>query len=129
LSDAKGDLRITAVDEYTYYAEGAPRVAGAAVTLRDAVSEEVVTQGVTDAQGEWVARQLPEGFYQIEVREDKHRSYRDLGLVVAGFETNIIAFLPREAVRYIWTVVPTEIEDRTKITIETVFEAFVRCRW
>ena len=51
LSDAKGDLRITAVDEYTYYAEGAPKVAGAAVTLRDAVSEEVVTQGVTDATG------------------------------------------------------------------------------
>lgn len=32
---------------------------------------------------------------------------------------------PAKAVRYIWTVVPTEIEDRTRITIETVFEAFV----
>src|SRR6185503_12578341 len=31
----------------------------------------------------------------------------------------------RETVRYIWTVEPTEIEDRTRITIETVFETFV----
>lgn len=125
LTEARGDLRLTAVDEYTYYAEGAPKVAGATVTLRDAVSEELVLEGVTDAQGEWLARQLPEGFYQIEVRADRHRSYRDIGLVTAGFETNVVTFLSREAVRYIWTVVPTEIEDRTKITIETVFEAFV----
>ncbi len=100
-------------------------MSGAAVTLRDAVSEESVGQGVTDARGEWVVRQLPEGFYQIEVKADQHRGYRDIGLVTAGFETNVVTFLPREAVRYIWTVVPTEIEDRTRITIETVFEAFV----
>ena len=125
LSEARGDLRVTAVDEYTYYAVGAPKVAGATVTLRDAVSEEIVLQGATDAAGDWVARQVPEGFYEIEVKAENHRSYRDIGLVVAGFETNVVAFLPREAVRYIWTVVPTEIADRTKITIETVFEAFV----
>ncbi|MCZ7639948.1 MAG: hypothetical protein M5U12_30215 [Verrucomicrobia bacterium] len=85
LSEARGDLRVTAVDEYTYYAVGAPKVAGAAVTLRDAVSEAVVLQGTTDAAGDWVARQVPEGFYEIEVKAENHRSYRDIGLVVAGF--------------------------------------------
>lgn len=125
LSEARGDLRLTAVDEYTYYAEGSPRIAGAEVTLRDAVNDQIVASGVTDAAGEFVARQVPEGYYDLQVRADQHGGYREPHLVVAGFETNITAFLPREAVRYRWTVVPTEIEDRTRITLETLFEAFV----
>ncbi|MBL9126553.1 MAG: hypothetical protein JNL97_02845, partial [Verrucomicrobiales bacterium] len=125
LSDATGDLRVTAVDEYTYYAEGAPKVAGAEVTVLDAVTEQIVRQGVTDATGELVFRQMPEGWYDVRVRADLHGGFRDTCLVVAGFETNVLALMPRQAVRYIWTVVPTEIEDRTRISIETVFEAFV----
>ncbi len=125
LSEAKGDLVINAVDEYTYFAEGSPRVAGAAVTIRDAVSLEVVTNGVTDANGQYSLNGLQEGYYQIELTADKHTKYREIHLVVAGKRNDVLAFLRREAVRYIWTVVPTEIEDRTRITIETVFEAFV----
>lgn len=125
LSEARGNLRVTAVDEYTYYAEGAPKVAGATVTVLDAVSELVVTNGLTDTTGQFLAAQLPEGYYEVQVKADNHSPYRDVHLTVAGFETNAVAFLSREAVRYLWTVTPTEIEDRTKITIETVFEAFV----
>ncbi len=125
LSEARGDLRLTAVDEYTYYAEGAPNVAGAEVTVMDAISEQVVTNGVTDAKGQLLIRQLPEGWYDVRIRADQHGTYRDTSLVIAGFETNVVAFLPRQAVRYLWTVVPTGIEDRTRISIETVFEAFV----
>jgi uncharacterized membrane protein YgcG len=125
LSEAKGDLRISAVDEYTYYAEGSPKVGGASVTVRDAVSEMVITNGVTDAAGQFQAPQLPEGYYEIQVQAENHRDYRDIHLVTAGFQTNVVALLPRIAVRYVWTVTPTEIQDRTRITIETVFEAFV----
>ena len=35
LSEAKGDLFVRVVDELTYYAEGAPLVTNATVTLRD----------------------------------------------------------------------------------------------
>lgn len=125
LSDARGDLRVTAVDEYTYYAEGAPKLAGAEVRIVDALSEQTVTNGVTDATGQFVARQLREGWYDIQVRATDHASFRANTRVVAGFETNTLAFLSRQAVKYLWTVVPTEIEDRTRISIETVFEAFV----
>jgi hypothetical protein len=125
LSDARGDLHLTAVDEYTYFAEGAPKVSGASVTVRDAVTETIVASGVTSAAGEFLAAQLPEGYYDVRISADQHRPYRDLALVVAGYPTNVIAFLPREAVRYLWTVIPTEIQDRTRITIETTFEAFV----
>ncbi len=125
LSDARGDLVVSTVDEYTYYAEGAPKLAGAEVTILDAVSELVITNGITDADGGFVVRQLPEGWYDVRVRADNHTPYRGTGLVVAGFQTNMLAFLSRQAVKYLWTVVPTEVQDRTRITIETVFEAFV----
>lgn len=125
LSEAKGDLRITAVDEFTYYAQGAPKVAGAAVTVRDAVTGETVATGVTDMNGLFLANQLEEGYYDVEVKAEKHANYRDLNLVGAGKVNDVLAFLRRETVRYIWSVVPTEIEDRTRITIETIFEAFV----
>src|SRR5689334_4109105 len=52
LSEAKGDLIITAVDEYTYFAEGSPKVAGATVTIRDAVNQQAVANGTTDAAGQ-----------------------------------------------------------------------------
>ncbi|HEY9171068.1 MAG TPA: CARDB domain-containing protein, partial [Verrucomicrobiae bacterium] len=45
ISDAKGDLLVTAVDEYTYYAEGAPRVTNAIVTVSDPVTHNPITNG------------------------------------------------------------------------------------
>ncbi len=125
LSEARGDLRVMAVDEYTYFAEGAPKVTNAAVTIYDAVTEQVVTNGVTDANGEFLASQLMEGYYRIDLTAEKHNGYRDTTLLVAGKENDVLAFLGRQAVQLIWTVTPTEIQDRTKITIEAVFEAFV----
>lgn len=125
LSEARGDLLITAVDEYTFFAEGAPKVAGAAVTVRDAVTLQVITNGVTGANGQYSLKNIPEGYYELELRADKHKTFREPHLVLSGQTNEVQAFLRREAVRYIWTVIPTEIQDRTKITIETLFEAFV----
>lgn len=125
LSEAKGDLRVTAVDEYTYFADGAPKVAGATVTVRDAVTDEPVATGVTDAVGAFALQQIQEGYYTIEVTADRHSRYRRTHLVVAGQANDVVAFLRRETVRYTWVVVPTEIGDRTRVTIITEFEAFV----
>ncbi len=125
LSEAKGDLRITAVDEYTYYAEGSPPVTNAAVTVRDLVSGTVLANGVTDSNGQYVLAQIPEGYYDVLVSADQHINYHDSSLIRAGVTNDVQAFLSREAVRYLWTVEPTEIEDHTKISIETEFETFV----
>jgi hypothetical protein len=125
LSEAKGDLRVTAVDEYTYYADGAPPVTNATVTVRDSVSGNVLTNGVTDANGQFVVPQLFEGYYDIQVDADSHIGYRGTSLVQAGVTNDVQAFLSRQTVRYTWTVVPTQIEDRTTISIQTEFETFV----
>ncbi|MCX6924831.1 MAG: putative Ig domain-containing protein [Verrucomicrobia bacterium] len=125
LSDAKGGLLLTAVDEYTYYAEGSPNLAGASVIVRDAISQTNVAQGLTDTNGQFFISQLPEAYYEIEVTAPKHTSYRNTTLVAAGVTNEVLAFLSRQAVQYQWTVVPTEVEDRYRIVVETTFETMV----
>lgn len=125
LSEAKGDLRVTAVDELTFYAEGSPKVAGARVTVNDATTRTLVASGVTDSAGEFHLSQIPEAYYDLEVSADKHTTYRGTHLVLAG-QTNLFqAFVSYQTVQYTWTVVPIEIEDRYQITIETTFETVV----
>jgi hypothetical protein len=125
LSESKGDLLISAVDEFTYYAAGAPRVTNAAVTIADATTKQVVTNAFTDEQGEFFAAGLPENYYEISLTATNHSGYRGTFLVVAGKTNALDAFLSRQLVQYVWTVTPTTIEDRTRITIQTVFETVV----
>ena len=125
LSEAKGDLRITAVDELTYYAVGTPNLAGASVAVRDAVTHTNVATGVTDTNGQFFVAQLPEAYYEIELMADKHTTYRNTHLLMAGRTNDISAFLSRQVVTYNWTVESIEIEDRYKITVETTFETVV----
>jgi hypothetical protein len=125
ISEAKGDLLVRAEDEYTYYAEGAPRVAGATVVVRDGVTQAQVATGVTDTNGVFFAAQLMEGFYELEVTADRHSSYRQNVLLAPGQTNEVLAFLSRQTVQYVWTVEPVEIEDRYEIRIDTTFETVV----
>jgi hypothetical protein len=125
LSEARGDLRVTVVDEFTYYAAGAPPVSNATVVVRDTLSRAVITNGVTDAAGQLFVPQITEGYYDIEVSADRHNSYRNSHLILAGTTNDVSAFISRQTVRYTWTVERIEIEDRYRITIETEFEANV----
>ena len=125
MSEAQGTLRIEAVDEFTYYAEGEPRVAGATVVVSDAVTGAEVARRTTGANGIAEFVDLREDYYRVEVTADGHGSFRATQLVAAGRTTDVTAFLPRQTVRYRWTVEPIQVEDRTRITIETVFETAV----
>jgi alpha-tubulin suppressor-like RCC1 family protein len=125
LSDAKGELRITAVDDYTYYAVGSPKVTNATVIITDAVSRQVLTNGVTDSQGVFLAAGLPESYYQIRVTADRHSVYQGTQLLIPGQTTDVTAFMARQTVSYIWTVTPVPFEDRVTISVETVFETYV----
>ena len=125
LSEARGDLKVTAMDEFTFYAAGAPRVSNATVVVRDTISRAVITNGVTDRFGELFVPQLMEGYYDIEVSADRHNSYQNSHLLLSGTTNEISAFISRQTVRYTWTVERVEIEDRYRITIETEFEANV----
>lgn len=125
ISRAVGDLRIRAVDEVTFFDPAAPPVTNAAVTVRDAFSRALVTNGVTDGNGMFVARELPEAPYEIEVAAARHNTSRSSLLLVPGITNEVRAFLTRQTVTYRWTVVPTEIEDRTELRVEADFDAFV----
>jgi hypothetical protein len=125
LSEARGDLLVTAVDEYTYYAEGSPKVTNAAVRVTDSLTGLVLTNGVTDSNGVFAMTNVLESSYDIEVTADNHSPYRATMLLEQGKTNEVSAFLARQTVKYTWTVVPTVIEDRTSIILETTFETFV----
>jgi subtilase family serine protease len=125
LSTGIGALKVTAVDEYTYYAQGAPHPTNATVTLTDEASGRLVATGLTDARGELVLTNLTEAYYRLDVQADGHGPHRSTFLLAAGITNDVVAFLPRQTVKYTFTVVPTEIEDRTTIEIETTFETVV----
>ena len=125
LSEAKGSLNVSVVDELTYYAEGAPRVTNALVIVRDAVSHNNITNGITGADGSVFFPAMPEGYYEIEVNADKHTSFIGNTFVPAGTTNQFEPFVSRTLIQYVWSVQPTEIEDHTKIVIDTIFETVV----
>jgi len=125
VSEATGSLTVTAVDEHTYYSPGAPRLAGASVVIKDAYSAEPVATAITDADGIAVFPLLPEDYYQIEVSATDHAGYRGVVFVSAAAANEETVFLSRQTVRYVWTVVPTEVEDVTEVVIEAIFETNV----
>ena len=125
MSESVGDLRIEAVDEFTYYAEGEPKLGGATVTVRDAVTQAEVAKGTTDENGIFFVSGLNEDHYDIEVRAEKHSTYRRTHRLTAGITNELQTFLSRQTVTYSWTVEPVEIEDRYRVTIDSTFETVV----
>jgi hypothetical protein len=68
---------------------------------------------------------LAEGYYQLEVQAKNHDYYTQTIQIKAGETEDIESFLSRQTVKYVWRVIPTEIEDKYTITIESVFETNV----
>ncbi|MEI6341894.1 MAG: putative Ig domain-containing protein, partial [Verrucomicrobiota bacterium] len=125
ISTAVGDLVVDAVNEFTYYVEGAPHLAGANVVVRDAVTRTNVATGVTDTNGLFVVRGIAENHYEVEVTAEKHTTYRATHLLRPGITNRVQAFLSRQTVTYSWNVEPVQFEDRYRITIDTTFETVV----
>jgi subtilase family serine protease len=125
VSDQRGDLEIDVVDEYFYFTEAAPKLEGATVVLRDAISAEEIARVVTPASGVAAFPALVEGWYKLEVSAPQHTPWKGNYYVNAGETTRRRVFVSRELVTYTWTVEPIQIEDRYRITVETVFETNV----
>jgi hypothetical protein len=125
VSDALTSLRVEAVDEYTYYAEGAPRVIGTRVEVRDKFTGNVVTNGVTGADGTITFNGLREGYYDVQATATDHSDFRQTVLLRVGPANGMLAFLSRQTVKYYFTVEEVALEERSKIVIESVFETSV----
>jgi hypothetical protein len=121
VSDLIGDVHVTVVDEFTFFAEGAPKVSGATVTLTDPATNGIVRTGTTAANGELSFTGVREGYYYIESRAAEHTSHRATLLVTASQVTEVSVFLARELISYTWIVTPTEIEDHYIFVLDVTF--------
>jgi hypothetical protein len=125
VSDAVGDVQVSVVDEYTYFAEGAPKVSGAEVTLTDPSDGTVVARGVADSTGTVLLTNVPEGTYNMQVQASGHSAVRGPYTVLAGQTNQTEIFLHRQLVTYDWAVVPTEVQDEYQLTLESNFQTDV----
>ncbi len=125
LSTATGDLQITTVDEFTYYAQGSPNLAGASVTVTNSLSQQVAATGTTNANGFLDVPDLPEGYYDVHIIAPQHASYDATIFINPGLTTPVTAFLSAQVVQYNFTVLPAEIPDETKIDVESTFQTNV----
>lgn len=125
LSSDLAPVEVLAEDEYTFYAPGAPRLANAAIEIRRASTGELVGEGTTDASGRWQSAPIAEGYYEIAARADRHRPATLTHLVRTGATNQARLFLSREAVQTFFTVDPTALDERSRVTIESVFETAV----
>ncbi len=125
ISDAMGNMVVTAQDEYTFFAAGAPNVTNAMVVLSDALSGTPVITNYTAVDGTARFTNLTEAYYIVDVTEPTHSPFRQTALVPAGATTNVTAFLTRQTVTYDFTVTPTTIPDQYTFTVDSTFETQV----
>jgi uncharacterized protein (DUF697 family) len=125
VSDATGNMLVIVEDEYTYFVAGAPRVANATVILHDALSGTAIATNTTGTNGSILFTNLTEAYYVVDVTAEDHSPFRETTLVAGGVTTNVTAFLPRETVRYTFSVVPTTVEDHYVLEIQSTFETQV----
>lgn len=125
VSDQRGDLEIEVVDEYFYFTAEAPKVTGAIVTLRDALTSEEIASGQTNDTGLAIFSNVTEGWYSVEVSTPTHTRWKGLEFIAGGEINRKRIFVSKNFVSYTWTVEEIEIEDRYKITVESTFETNV----
>lgn len=125
LSDNTGTLRLSAVDELTFYAEGSPKLTNASIRLSDPASGATVLTTNLNGHEELLLPNLAEAFYTLRLEAPGHAPYQETFLLLPARTNDVVAFLSRQTVRYTWTVEPVVIEDRYEVTVETVFETSV----
>ena len=125
VSDATGDLAVHVVDEYFYFTAEQPKLEGATVTVRDAFTQAVVAEAQTDVSGEVLFEDIPASVYAVSASAPQHESETFTVFLQPGELNETQVFLSQVTVTYTWTVEEIELEDKTEITIEAVFETDV----
>ena len=117
------NLTVVVEDEYSYFAEGRPLLSNAVVTLTNNVRglRETLTTGEI---GTVTFNDIPEDRYQLRVTGPNHVPVDQI-LVTSAQKPVHIVFLPRRAVTYSFTVVPTTFEETYTVTLEADFVTHV----
>ncbi|MDE5975671.1 MAG: hypothetical protein K2G69_03890, partial [Muribaculaceae bacterium] len=121
VSDSKGELVVSACDEYTYNTAEAPMVAGAKVKVVNPGSGLTVAEGYTDENGVY-SIELNAGYYRVDVSADNHESWSNAVYVNPGKRKNVYANISFNPVTISYKVVPTQVEDEYKIETEAKYE-------
>lgn len=125
VSESNGELLVDVCDEYTYYTDEKPHVAGATLKIKRLLTNEVLYEGITESDGKYL-QILPEGYYSLSVSADKHESYESNILIDPGRRNSIVVNLSYEGgVSVNWDVVETEIEDEYTISTTITYETNV----
>lgn len=124
VSEKNGNLQVDVCDEYTYYTEEAPHVSNAQVYVKHPYTGVIIAEGITGEDGIYMA-ELPEGYYKLEVRADKHESYSNFCYVNAGRTESIKINLSYQPITVTWDVVETEVVDEYQIQTTVKYETNV----
>lgn len=124
VSEATGMLSVDVVDEYSFFTEEAPHVAGAKVCVKHPSTGAIVAEGTTGTDGVFTTS-IPEGWYTISVDADNHSSYSNTLIINPGKENSEEVFLSYQAITYSWDVVETEIEDEYEVETIVKYETRV----
>ena len=116
VSSAMGGVRLSLVDEFTFYTEEAPGIAGANVTLKKPGTNEVVVTGKSDKDGIFEI-EIQEGYYALSIDAENHDSYNAYIIVDAEKTLEQEIFMSYQTVTYSWNVEETQVVD--EYTIET----------
>ncbi len=125
VSTANGSLTVDVCDEFTYYTDEHPHLQGAKVTLRDYSTNQVLHEGLTDADGLYHIDAIPEGYYSITVGSDHHDTYSNTILINPEEENRLTVNLSYQAISVNWKVVEDEVEDVYEIVTEVTYETRV----
>ncbi len=125
VSEETGGIIVDVVDQYTYFTEEAPHVAGAQVKISHYFTGEVFAEGVTDEDGLFMADSLPEGTLRLTVQAEQHEGYNNTVEILPGTDVTETVFLPYQAISFTWDVVPTTVEDVYEIDLIMEFETNV----
>ena len=125
ISISTGTLKVVAQDEFSFFADTHPNIAGAHVVLTDATTGTVVVDDVTGADGTLTVPGVTESNYNVDVTADGHTPYHGTLKFIAGETNEIDPFLSRQLVTYTWEVVPIPFTDQYTVQLEAVFETHV----
>ena len=113
------NLTVVVEDEYSYFAEGRPLLSDAVITLSSSARgyRERLTTGES---GTVIFMNIPEDRYQLMVTGPNHLPVDQI-IVTSAEEPVHTVFLPRRAVTYSFTVIPTTFEETYTVTLEADF--------
>lgn len=125
VSDALGTLVVDVQDEFTMNTAEAPHVEGATVNVLHPVTQKLLRQYVTGADGLATFDRMSEGRYIVKVTHPKHSSMSMEVIVDPERTSKYIAFIEYSAITVEMTYEATEIEDEYNIVTTVKYETNV----